>query len=88
LLHREKCGVSALFVSVSALFVNVPGCKNPRVCCGKFRDDARKIGFASLWTRAFGSTPIRGPGEVPDGEVDAYPRNTRFVAGNGWNSVG
>jgi len=41
LIHREKCGVSALFV-------NVLGCKNPRVCCEKFRDDARKIGFASL----------------------------------------
>jgi hypothetical protein len=40
--------LSALFVGVSALFVNVPGCKNPRVCCQKFRDDARKIGFASL----------------------------------------
>jgi hypothetical protein len=41
LIHREKCGVSALFV-------NVLGSKNPRVCCEKFRDDARKIGFASL----------------------------------------
>jgi hypothetical protein len=48
LIHRKKCGVSALFVGVSALFVNVLGCKNPRVCCEKFRDDARKIGFASL----------------------------------------
>jgi hypothetical protein len=48
LIHREKCGVSALFVGVSALFVNVLGCKNPCVCCEKFRDDARKIGFASL----------------------------------------
>jgi hypothetical protein len=48
LLHREKCGVSALFVGVSALFVNALGCKNRRVCCEKFRDDARQIGFASL----------------------------------------
>jgi hypothetical protein len=29
-----------------------------------------------------------GPGEVPYGEVNAYPGNTRFVSGNGWNSVG
>jgi hypothetical protein len=41
LIHGEKCGVNALFI-------NVLGCKNPRVCCEKFRDDARKIGFASL----------------------------------------
>jgi hypothetical protein len=41
LIHREKCGVSALFV-------NVLGCKHQRVCCEKFRDDARKIGFAGL----------------------------------------
>jgi hypothetical protein len=48
LLHREKCGVSALFVGVSALFVNALGCKNRRVGCEKFRDNARQIGFASL----------------------------------------
>jgi len=29
-----------------------------------------------------------GPREVPYGEVNAYPGNTRFVSGNGWNSVG
>jgi hypothetical protein len=41
LIRREKYGVSALFV-------NVLGCKHPRVCCEKFRDDPRKIGFAGL----------------------------------------
>ena len=30
----------------------------------------------------------QSPGEVRCGEVNAYPGNTRFVSGNGWNSVG
>ena len=37
---------------------------------------------------AFGSTPIRGPGEVRCGEVNANPGNTGFVPRDGWNSVG
>ena len=33
------------------------------------------------------NTCAGGAGEVPYGEVDAYPGNTRFVSGNGWNPV-
>jgi hypothetical protein len=42
----------------------------------------------AAYTLDTANTCTGGPGEVPYGEVNAYPGNTRFVSGNGWNSVG
>jgi len=42
----------------------------------------------AAYTLDTANTCAGGPGEVPYGEVNAYPGNTRFVSGNGWDSVG